>query len=338
MNRKLLLAALEAVRPGLVDKELMAQTAAFVFNGGRVYTYNDQIAVNHSVPLDIEASVKSDEIYNLLKRMPDEEIMIELTESELLIKGKKNKAGIAIQGKYELPLGEISGKKKWLALPVGFTHAVEFVLFSAGGNIAQPELTCVNFTSDALETCDNFRMTSHDLASKCAMSAPVLIPAKTCAELLKFLPTHYAVGENWVHFKNKADAEFSCRTVASTFPNIAQYINRETKYTIEFPEDTTSALERAIVFLSDGDNHVHVDVSGSSLMIKARNAGGWFEEKMRTKYEGDPVEFMINPSFLKDMLPHLRKVSIDEDRSILKFEGDKFVHVCAATVPTAGKK
>lgn len=337
VNRKELAAALEAVKPGLTNKELMAQTAAFMFSGGRVYTYNDQISINHAVPVNLEIAVKSDEIYALLKRMPDDEITIELTDTELLVKGRKNKAGIALQSEMKLPVGEISGEKKWSPLPTNFLHALKFVLFSTSGNIAYPELTCVHVTKSGLESCDNFRMTRHELQGKYDTKVSILIPAKSCEALLDFSPTHSDVSENWAHFKNKAGAEFSCRTVASTFPDILKFMERETKYTVEFPEDTATTLERASIFLSDESRYVHVDVSGSSLLIKAKNAGGWFEEKLRTKCDGEPVEFMINPVFLRDMLPHLKKVSIDADRSILRFEGDKFTHVCAATTITDSK-
>ena len=91
MNRKELLGALSAVRPGLANKEVMEQSCSFVFDGGMVCTYNDEIAVSHPVPEGISGAVRASELFSLLSKFPDEEIGVEVTEAELVVSGKKRK-------------------------------------------------------------------------------------------------------------------------------------------------------------------------------------------------------------------------------------------------------
>ena len=45
INRKDLIKVLKKVQPGLASQEIIEQSGAFVFTDGRVFTYNDEIAV-----------------------------------------------------------------------------------------------------------------------------------------------------------------------------------------------------------------------------------------------------------------------------------------------------
>jgi DNA polymerase III sliding clamp (beta) subunit (PCNA family) len=342
INRQQLLDALEAVRPGLAEKEIMVQTTAFMFHDKRVFTYNDQIAISHASPVDIEASVKSDEIYSLLKQMPDKEIDVKVTDSELLIKGGKRKAGFTLQtdSLNQSAFDKIAKEKTWTKLPDEFLPALKFVLFSAGSSVTKPELTCVHFTKSKLETCDSFRLTRYELSGKYAKELPVLIPASSCEALLKFSPTKHAIDDGWIHFANAAGAEFSCRIVGATFPDLSSFIDHKAAHTIEFPDEIRATLERADIFLS-GDRealrYVCCDIKDTSLLVCAENSFGWFEEELQVKkHVGASMEFNINPQFLLDMLSVLQKISLNKERSIVKFEGKNFVHCCSSV--TADEK
>lgn len=331
INRKELLAALEAVRPGIANKEIIEQSTLFVFQGGRVYAYNDMIAISHAAPKELKGAVQSIELHKLLARMSDEEIDIETTDKEFLVKGVRNKAGIALQADITLPVLDVNDKKTWLTLPEGFAAAVKFCLFSASADMTKPALTCVHIDGKFVQTCDNFRLTQYELPGK-GIKAAILIPASACSELVKYKPTHYAADENWIHFTNASGTEFSCRTVDEKFPDLTSFVERKSKYKIQFHEDTATILDRAIVFLSDDRGalqYVKVIVDDGRMTIRAEGSAGWFEEKVRVKYKGETIEFMINPIFLKDMLGLLRDVSMDEGKAVLKFEGENFVHCCA---------
>jgi hypothetical protein len=77
-NRKEIVAAFDAVEPGLSSRETVTQAQSFVFYDGRVYTDNDKIAVSHKMPegWDITVAVKAQELHRVLKKFETEEVEI----------------------------------------------------------------------------------------------------------------------------------------------------------------------------------------------------------------------------------------------------------------------
>ena len=50
MKKAELIKALEAVRPGLANKEMIEQSTSFAFMKDRVVTYNDEISISYPKP------------------------------------------------------------------------------------------------------------------------------------------------------------------------------------------------------------------------------------------------------------------------------------------------
>lgn len=344
VNRLELIKALEAVMPGLAAKDVVEQATAFAFRDGRVHAYNDQVAVSHPCPPGLAGAVRAQELHALLKRLADDEIDVEAGENELLVKGKRAKASLVLQAEITLPLDEVGGRKVWKTLPDGFTAAVKFVLFSAGGDMTKPELTAVHVVGRTVETCDNFRLTRWQLGKREKFDGELMLPAAAAAELVKYEPTHWCLTTAkddkgdvpaWAHFTNKAGAEFSCRLVAGEFPDLQPFVDQKWKHKIAFHEDTAAILDRAQVFLA-GDKAAHptvdVKVSSGRMIVAAKGIAGWFEETVRVEASKESFAFTINPQALHDMLPLLRDSELNEDGSVLKFEGDNFIHCCSTVV------
>ena len=68
LNKTDLQKALEIVKPGLANKEMIEHSTSFAFIGGRVVTYNDEISLSHPVEgLEIEGAIHAEELYKLLR-------------------------------------------------------------------------------------------------------------------------------------------------------------------------------------------------------------------------------------------------------------------------------
>lgn len=93
INRTELITALEAMQPGIAKKEVVEQSASFAFQNGRVYAYNDQIAVSHPCPKGLAGAVRAQEFHTLLKRLTDDEIDVEVSANELLVPEWENSKG-----------------------------------------------------------------------------------------------------------------------------------------------------------------------------------------------------------------------------------------------------
>ena len=78
INREELLNQLESVQPGLSIREIIEQSSCFVFQDGKVITYNDEIFCSQKTPLKIKGAVLAAPLIALLRKMVETEVDIEL--------------------------------------------------------------------------------------------------------------------------------------------------------------------------------------------------------------------------------------------------------------------
>jgi len=336
INRVELLAVLDMVRPGLAAREVAEQSTSFLLLPDMIATFNDEVVIAHPVKLGIQGAVRGNEFRNLLAKLTDETVELAATENELTVTGRRATAGIAFQAEIsaatDVAIAQVSEQPEWKKLPADFCEAVKFCLFSAGSDMNKPALACVHLTKAFAESCDNFRLTRRDFK----FNGDVLLLAKIGAVLIKYAPTKWAETDGWLHFMNAVGTRFSCRTVDATYPDLSKLIV-EGGTSVELPDGLGAVIDRAAVFMDNSQGHPYVTVTltAKALEVSARGAVGWFKEKSRIAYAGDPVTFSIVPQFLLDMLPILTSVAVCDGR--LVFSGEGFVHV-ATIVAVEDKK
>jgi DNA polymerase III sliding clamp (beta) subunit (PCNA family) len=323
-----LLNALEIVKPGLASREVIEQTNAFAFMNGRVVTYNDEISLSHPVEgLTITGAVKAEELYQLLRKIKKDEIVIDVNNNEITLNAGKAKAGLVLQSEIKLPLEEVDTHGDWHKLPEGFIKPLRFAMAACTRDNSQPVLTNVHVNKKGfVEGSDNFRMTRYTLAKRMPVET-FLIPATSVRELIKLNPVEIAEGEGWVHFRTAGDTVLSCRVTADAYPDTEQFLNVEGSE-ITFPKTIIDILERAEVFAKgDGAEEVSISMEKSRITVHSKSETGWYKEEASTNYEGDAIEFTIVPYLLKDILSETQVCIYNGD--VLMFAGENWVYVSA---------
>lgn len=332
MKKQDLITALEAVRPGLSNKETIEQATHFAFTGGRVITYNDEISISHPIEdFDIEGAVKAEELYKFLNKVNDDDIDVKLAKGEIRLSCGRSKAGLTLQEEIKLPFGEAGERDDWYGLPEDVLKAMHFCMFSCSKDMSKPVLSCVNVDKQGkVESSDDLRITQVDIDF-----LPVntfLIPATSVRELSKYNPTHIAEGKGWVHFKTEEGTVFSCRVFDDNFPEVGHFFGTVGKQ-IKIPSTTTDVLERASIFSKRDhplDELVQVEFEKNRMKIRAEGGVGWFEEEVNVKFRDDPVAFHINPSFLHQMANHVNTCVLGNN--VMEFTGGNWRHiVCLRT-------
>jgi len=329
MERAELLKALEIVKPGLADKEVIEQTTSFAFIGDKVVTYNDEISISHPLDgLNVKGVVPADELYKFLGKAKGDAVKITANENELRLKAGKAKIGLALTEDVRLPLEEIKSKKKWFKLPEEFTTAINFTSFSCSADMSRPNLTCIHVRQDGvIESSDGYRITQYEMPEK--MPIPTfLLPGTTAREVLKYDIKKVSLSSGWVHFRTKEGTMFSCRIYEdATFPDTSSHLEVEGRE-ILFPENIKEILSRAAIFAKADhyiDEAVTLSFKKNKVQISARNAQGWFREKAKVSYKGEEHSFKMNPNFLSDIVDQLRECILSE--KMAKFSGDNWIHV-----------
>lgn len=331
ISKSQLQTALEIVKPGLANKELIEQSTSFAFIGDRVVTYNDDISISHPIEgLELTGAVKAEKLYLLLGKLKEDKITIDIEGSEILLKSGRAKAGLTLQQEIKLPLEEeIAYKEKWKTLPKAFLDGVDFAIGSCSKDMSRPVLTCVHVVQEGfVESSDSLRIMKFALGDEMPIES-FLLPASAALTMTKLKPTKIAKGRGWIHFKTEADTILSCRIFEDKFPDTSPFL-KTTGISITLPDTISAVLERASIFAKRDhmlDESVQITLEPKRLKIRGEADSGWFEESIRMEYLGEEVTFHITPHLLKGILSQTAKGILGTDR--LKFEGENWEYVTA---------
>ena len=340
VNRNDLAAILSQVAPGVGSKETTLQETCFVISNGYVYTYNDEICISAALPegmdqLD-EFAIQAREFQSIVNKLKDEQLNIELEEGMLVIKTKRSKAEMKIEGQIKMPIDEIQFPEKWTPLPDRFSVALKDVLPAVSRDASKKLATCVFMHDNMIEASDvdkaaRFTFDKNVFPKKKDGIFLPHMPASTV--VIRFLPEAYASDEGWIHFKN-GDAILSCRLYyhGQEFVDLSQFIDAD-GIVVELPEDLPNALERAGVFIasSDGtevtheDRYVNIRIVDGWCVIFGEGGAGRYEESMKIDYKGDDIEFNTDVQTLVNAVAENQTVEICN--GYVKISDENFAYI-----------
>lgn len=316
INKAELLKALEIVKPGLSNKEMIEQATSFAFMKGRVITFNDEISLSHAVTgLEIEGAIKAEELYQLLGKMKGEDLDLELNGEELVITSGKSKAGLTLQMEIKLPLEEIGSISKWKALPENFIKHLSFCVPSCSKDMSRPVITGVHIDQQGImEATDGFRITKCEFEKELPVKTFIL-PASPAMDVVKLKPTKIAEGKGgWIHFQTDEGTILSSRIFEDEFPNTEQFMTIE-GFPLAFPKTTSEVLDRAAVFSKRDhllDEMVTITLDKNRMKISSKSDVGWFEEDINLKYADEKFTIQITPYLLKGILSETHECTVGE--------------------------
>jgi len=329
VNKSKLQEALEIVKPGLANKEIIEQSTSFAFTKGCVVTYNDEISISHPVEgLEIEGAVKADKLYPLLAKIKKEEIDISIKKNELLLKSGRITAGLPLQSEITLPLDEeIAEKKKWKLLPVNFIKAVDLCKEACGTDMSKPILTCVHISQKGfVEASDNLRMCRWNLGEELPVKT-FLLPASSAVQIVRLYPIKISEGNGWIHFKTDQGTVLSCRIWDDKYKDLSQFLILK-GVRLLLPKTIEEMLDRASIFAKMDhilDEAVVVSLADNRFKMKAETDEGWFEEEVNIKYNRQSIFFTVTPYLLRNILKETSVCEFTGDK--LKFEGESWVYL-----------
>lgn len=329
--REKLIQELEAVRRGLTAKEVIDQSNCFVFQEGRVATFNDEIAYFHSTCLDVECAVRAQSLLDILHKLKEDELMVEIGENELLIKLKGRKMGVTLEKEVLLPVNSVEKPDEWLTLPDDFDEALKVALDCASDDEANFQATCIHITPDWIEACDDVRAARY--AIQIGLEKPLLIRSGALKGFTDMGFTSVCQTENWVHFENGGGLVASCRHYAEEYPDLSKILEIEGK-DVRLPKGLVEAADKAEVFSSEnaGENRVTVEIRTGKVKIKGEGVTGWYTElKQMKSYKGPDLKFLINPQQLVSLIKKYDTCTVSDTR--LKIKGSKFEYITALGTP-----
>jgi DNA polymerase III sliding clamp (beta) subunit (PCNA family) len=322
--------ALETVKPGLANKEVIEQSTSFAFIDGKVVTYNDEISVSHPIDLDITGAIQAEALYKYISKVKETEIELSVVESELVLKCGRAKSGFALSTEIKLPIDEeLSEKSTWHEIPNNFLEHLLFASKVCSKNSYDNKLTCVHVDAEngIIEASDNYRI-AHCHIPKIPIQ-PFLLPFTSASIIFQSYPLQIAEGKGWIHFKNDDGTIVSCRTFDEKYVDTSNFFKKKKgALTVTFPDSLKEVIDRAVIFAKRDnaiEESVTIELSDKKVMVQSKSDTNWFKETIPFKHKGDAVTFSVTPYLLQDILLKMNSCSLVNN--LLIFEGTDWTYV-----------
>lgn len=333
INREDFLRALESVEPGRTDKDTVAQSSCFVFLGGEVCTYNDELCCRAPSPLGElgaeGAAVPAGPLLEVLRRLTEEELDVSLDGAALTVKGRGRRTKVRREREVSLPLAGVERpvEDSWRALHPDFGEAVGMVQHCTGKDSTRFFTVCVHLHPDWVEATDGLQFARWSLPT--GVGGPTLVRQKSVRHVTHLGVTEAAETPRWLHFRNPSGLILSCRRHLDVgeFPSEAatSFLGEASEGSLTLPASLQGALECAELFSKDGpgDNLVEVKLERSrkgdmELRLRGEGLHGEHEERKSVLYEGPPLGFLIAPRWLEMLVKKHPEVEIQRRRVVVR--------------------
>lgn len=324
--------ALEIVKPAIAKKELIEQSTSFAFADGKVLAYNDEVYMSHPVEgLDLFGAIKAEELYGIISKIKEKEILLDVTDNEVVITAGRTQVGLLFESEIKLPLDQIDSVTEMIPIEDEFLDKLSFASMVTDTNFLTPVLTCVHVDKNTLSSSDNRRLCHITLKQDTGIEN-LLLPAKIVPLIIKMQASKIAVTESWVHFENEVGTKLSARIFSGKFPQISGIISVVPDIEIELPANLTETIDRAEVFSKkeyEKDELITIELSKKKLILKSKSDSGWFKEVNKCDYaDADILSFDIQPIFLKDILTKTNICHISKKSNMVIFkEANKWIYL-----------
>lgn len=330
VSRETLIRRLESVTAGLSKRDGPQQSGCYIFKDKKIITYNERVACFVDSPIDITCAVPAQTIRDLLARLSEEFVDIELTEKGLRIRGKNKRATIAIESEIESPVigVDLPDEDDWQPLHPDFAEAVNVTASCASTDAASGfELTCLHIHPKWVEASDSFQLVRYEV--KTDIEEPILIAAAGIKQMTGLGMQEFAVSGPFMHFCNAVGLIFSCLMEEAIYADMTSYFEKAGGDKITLPAGLVEAVEKAQIFSADNAmaDQVSISLSDNKLIIKGEGINGWYEEKRRIKYKGAAFSFLIAPKLLATLIDKTTECEIEP--GMLKIDAGKFTYLAA---------
>ena len=334
VNRAEFLATLRMVEPGLSSRDFLAQSSCFVFMGGWVCTFNEEVACRAKSGIDksYTGAVRAQQLLAVLEAMPDDDLLIEPGENELRIIGVRKSAGIRMESEILLPIEDVECPERddWKSLPEDFSIAIEQIAAVAGVNRDEFLLTCINITPDWIEATDRWQAMRYRI--KTGISRRFLVRAKSISPLAKLAMNKIGETENWIHLRNNAII-YSIRRHLDEYPNMSHLFEFDGT-PCALPKGANEAAELASIFSGDDpeQNRATVRLSNGHMVVRGEGQFGWASADLDMSDSEWPATFRIDPMLLQKIIKQFDMCEIKNNEhgpSKLRVVGERWTYMTA---------
>jgi DNA polymerase III sliding clamp (beta) subunit (PCNA family) len=313
---------LTAIKPGLAIKDIVEGMKNFYFNKKFVVTYNDKISILYPFKTDFEAFINADTLYKLLSKLPTEDFKMKHVKDNVLIKAKglnvKLPAIIDSEIINRIKLVNKGVKKiEWKELPENFLESINLCSFAASQTDVDTTLSCVKLEDKICVASDSKRIAFSKLTNKIDL---MFIKASEVKHLIGINPTHYGNTKGWLYFTNTDGCIFAMRKIEGAFPNWEHLFDFKGSK-VDLPKELLNGVDLASIFTEGGNKpYLAIKIENNLCTLIVKTESGKLIYSAPIDYKNEPIDFIINPDFLKEMMKFSTSITFTEGRAKLETE------------------
>jgi len=327
INRQEFLGKLKSILSGVSKTETLEQSNCFVFSDNMITAFNGEVFAATEFQFDNEFAVNANDIVQLLSRIPDEEIAMVYKDSQLIISGKKKRAGLVTQQEILLPIDTVPRPEKMRIAKKDFLKNLQMAAKICATTNENHLISHVHVTPNIIESTDRYRFLRIQMDTG---AKEMLIPATAILSVNSMHVTHIELVKNWLFLKNQDK-----KIMIAVCCGEGEYFKSEmlesvcaikNANTIQLPEEVGKMIDRSSVMTENSmEKEAQIVIDSSSITIKTQKESGWYEEKQKIKYEGEEIKMTVNLSLLKDILSKTNKAIIGDGKIKMEEDNMEFV-------------
>lgn len=329
--RKQMLSLLNNLACATHKTEVLEQSHCFVFDNGEVIAFNGEIIARGLFEWDTPPfAVGSNDLIQVLNRIPDDDLDITIRQNQMVVKGKRKRAGLTIQNKVLLPYGDVPLCTKMAKAEVEMFNQMGMAARICSGSGDNIRTSHVHLTPTVIEATDSFRMLR--INGEFPVKKEVLVPAGSVLSVGKFNLTHIKYLSGWLFLKDTTTKTLiGIRCTDSDYfesKKLDAILDMKDASRITLPEIMRDVVARAVVMSDDPTVHGSpgsVSIDSKSIRVRTEKDTGWYEEKQPCKYDGMDMTIQVDLSVFRDILAYTNEALITEDRIKMEKGGIEFL-------------
>lgn len=302
INRPQLLTRLEMCEPGLSIKGIIQQSSSFIFQKGKIFTFNEDVScqITSGLPKEFKAAIASKKLLEHLRAADHDEMLLSIENGEAVFRATNEEFGIAMESEIQLQLDMVESPKSWSPIPTEFSEALAIITECASKDESKSILCCLHLHPEYMEASDDYQFCKYRISTGLKRSA--LVKSKCVKQLSPLGMLEMGLSPKWLHFKNSVGLIYSVLRFDDQFPaTIGAY--KEAKAdanNMVIPRGLTKAIEEAQISSSEDadDDSIMLELKPGAVRITGRGATSWKKKRLKLKYNGPPIQFMISPKLL----------------------------------------
>lgn len=346
MERITLLETLRRVTPALSGKDFVPVFACFCFDGKKVITYDDQVALTADCAWVVKGAIRGSVLLGWLEAARGADVEVEQDDSQVSLKAGRSKLKLPVIPEKDFVYKAPTKPGDELKFTPELLEALDRCAISMGRDPSRPwqagltmifgdEKATIYSTNNVSGSMAIVKMKKPEDNSLSTILLPPKFVELTCSIGAKDSPKTLTLGKGWVTTTFASGLQLFSRTAADhEADNFKQLFSPELREamktkTVEIPKGMTDALTRALVVLSGAREKVTKVTVKDGKLILVSVAAGAAEVRDTLKLPGhEDIEVEVGPEPLKAGLEHAASFGILDD-SHIAFTGPGFRHVIA---------